>query len=97
MSPPFAPVDTCLQDKDTRTDPTSFPGGGGSKDNFVFQRGIEAYFREYYNTNLKNLIFPVRMGGVGGVQHPNTPPLSRSAHETPLLIIDNCLVCLSHT
>lgn len=67
MSPPFAPVDTCLQDKDTRTDPTSFRG---SKDNFVFQRGIEAYFREYYNTNLKHLIFPVRMGGVGGVQQP---------------------------
>lgn len=94
MSPPFAPVDTCLQDKDTRTDPTSFPGGGGSKDNFVFQRGIEAYFREYYNTNLKNLIFPVRMGS----NTPTPPPLlSRSAHETPLLIIDICLVCLSHT
>lgn len=51
MSPPFFPVATCLQD--TRTDPTFFPEGGGSKDNFVFHRGVEAYFREYYNANFK--------------------------------------------
>lgn len=92
MSPPFFPVATCLQD--TRTDPTFFPEGGGSKDNFVFHRGIEAYFREYYNANFKKiLIFPV---GVGVWVRSNNP-LSRSAHETPLLIIDICLVCLSHT
>lgn len=68
MSPPFFPVATCLQD--TRTDPTFFPEGGGSKDNFVFHRGIEAYFREYYNANLKKIDISSGCGGVGEVQQP---------------------------
>lgn len=64
---------------------TFFQGGGGGRGLIVFSRGrgSEAFFREFYCVNLKNLDFP---GGGRGVSGP--PPSIRAC------ILHACLVQL---